>query len=154
MLRRGERPTVAKFFDWLETVKDPNYKFMQEVVFTYLLALNVFRIGVRRNNSKAMLSGRQTFSLLFYILGMSKYQEINSRDVYDRVSYPPDLSMYVKMSESISVSGNPQKGEGGDFILENKNKRIKMWLPYGVPTEKQWVRVNRNLDNLDEIMIK
>ncbi|MES9969685.1 MAG: hypothetical protein ABW092_06590, partial [Candidatus Thiodiazotropha sp.] len=152
-LANGKQPTIDKYFRWLQTVKDPNYLFMQEIVFTCLVALNIFRIGVRGNNSAVMLAGRQKFSRLFYIMGMTKYQEICSRDMVNRAHYPPELQNYVRATEAVSTSGDPQKGEGGDFILENKNKRIKMWLPKGVPVEKQWIRVNRNLDRLDEVII-
>lgn len=40
---------------------------------------------------------------------------------------------------------------GGDFVLENKNRRIKMWAPPGLPTKKQWQSVCRNLDDLEEV---
>ena len=152
-LVNGEQPSVDKYFQWLKAVKDPNYCFIQEIVFTYLVALNIFRIGVRRNNSAVMLTGRQKFARLFHIMGMTKYREICSRDMSDRAHYPPGLQDYIRATEAVSTSGHPQKGEGGDFVLENKNKRIKMWLPKGVPVEKQWIRVNRNLDRLDEVSV-
>ena len=38
---------------------------------------------------------------------------------------------------------------GGDFILESKNKRIKMWLPLGVHTIQRWLRVCHNLESVD-----
>lgn len=42
-----------------------NCRFLQEVLFTYALAINVLRRGVRRNNSDAILCGRLKFSPLF-----------------------------------------------------------------------------------------
>ena len=134
-------------------MKDPNYCFLQEITYTYLVALNLFRRGVRCDNSTAMLTGRQKFARLFYITGMTKYQEISNRDMTDRAHYPPELNEYIHATEAISVSGHPQKGEGGDFVLENKNKRLKTRLPTGVPVEKQWIRVKRNLDKLEEVSL-
>lgn len=87
-------PSSADYFKWASQVQDCNYKsvknifimigvtnrriimqeiitllcncrFLQEVLFTYALAINVLRRGVRRNNSDAILCGRLKFSPLF-----------------------------------------------------------------------------------------
>ena len=30
----------------------------------------------------------------------------------------------------------------GDLVLEGKNKRVKMWAPPSVPSERQWLRTS------------
>ena len=67
---------------------------------------------------------------------MTKYQAIPNRGMTDRAHYPPELNEYIHTTEVISVTGHLHKGEGGDFVLENTNKRLKTWLPTGVPVDK------------------
>lgn len=46
------------------------------------------------------------------------------------------------------------KCQGGDALLEEINKESKSWLKMaGIPTEDQWTRVFRNLDDLNEVSI-
>lgn len=40
-------PSALRFDQWYLGVRNPNYKLMAEVVFTFCLALHVFRAGVR-----------------------------------------------------------------------------------------------------------
>ena len=40
-----------------------------------------------------------------------------------------------------------------DFLLEEKNKRTKMWAPAGVPEHQQWLRMCLNIDKLDQVII-
>ena len=150
-IAEGNVPCVEKYYLWLSKVKDPNYLFMKDVVFTYVFALFLFRGGIRRNNSDVLLSARTKFSALFYGLNMINYQEIDYRDLKMRVLSPPQVSEYITQNESFSTGGHPTKGEGGDFVLENKNRRIKMLLPAGVPTPNRWLRVCRSFDILDEV---
>ena len=61
--------TVDGFLDSLLT---PNEKCMYNIIFNFSLAFHVFRAGVRRNNSDAILSSRSVFSP-FFGLNMSFY---------------------------------------------------------------------------------
>lgn len=63
-------------------VKNPNYKFMAEVVFSYCLALHVFWARVRRNNSTAINVSKTKFSPLFFGLNMPFYMETCMRDSF------------------------------------------------------------------------
>ena len=47
-------------------------------------------------------------------------------------------------------SGDPSRGEGGDYITEAENRHLKMNLPPGVPTLRHWVTALRNHDILVE----
>ena len=51
------------------------------------------------------------------------------------------------------IAGHTNQGESGDFILEAQNRRIKRWMPPGVPNEERWKRVCRNIDRLDKVFI-
>lgn len=128
-IEAGKTPSLTDFYKYLSDAKDPNYIFLKDTVFTYMLALFVFRAGVRRNNHKFMLAGRNKFANLFYGLHMTTYQEIDFKDIKCRVLMPDEIKSYVSENESFSVSGNDSKGEGGDFVLEAKKRKTKMWLP-------------------------
>ena len=146
-------PSVEKFYVWLSSVKDPNYLFMKDMVFTYVFSLILFRAGIRRNNSEVILSSRTKFSSLFSGLNMTGYQEIDIRDITMQVLAPSAVTDHLNKNESYSMSVHPSKGEGGDFVLENKNRRIKMLIPSGVPSENRWLRVCRSFDILDQVRI-
>ncbi|XP_061166701.1 uncharacterized protein LOC133181816 isoform X2 [Saccostrea echinata] len=115
------------------------------------LALHVFRAGVRRNNSDAILASRCMFSPLFFGLNMPFYMEAYIRDSMIRLQCPSEVSEFIANHESYSVSGNDSKGEGGDFVLENLNRKAKSFMPPGMPSEERWLTICRNIDRLDEI---
>ena len=150
-LSEKQTPSLTKFYDWLKTVKDSNYIFMQEAIFTYVYSLFLFRAAVRRNNSEVLLAARTKFSSMFYGFNMTSYQEIDYRDLKMRLLAPPEIQNYIGDNESFSTSGHASKGEGGDFVLENRNKRIKSLIPKGVPTEDVWLQACRSFDTLDKV---
>jgi len=75
-------------------------------------------------------------------------------DLKTRICAPPELNNFLQLHESFTATGHPSKGEGCDFIVESKNRATKMWMPAGNPTENQWLRVYRNLDRLDQVIMK
>ena len=53
---------------------------------------------------------------------------------------------------TLSRTGRVGHYQGGDACLEEINKEAKAWIPpTGVPTDTDWVKVFRNLDNLNEV---
>ena len=82
---------------------------------------------------------------------MTSYMEIILRFHNMLKKAPPEILKYVSQNIMCSQSGHPTKAEGGDFILESVNKKIKSWMPPGVPTEDRWIRVCRNLPCMDLI---
>ena len=119
-------PSVLGFYQWYLGVGNPNYKFIAEVVFTYCFALHVFRACVWRNNACAITAGTCKFLPLFFSLNMPIYMETYIRDSF--IQCPEEMKRFLEENESFSVSGNESKGEGGDFILESKNRKTKMWI--------------------------
>lgn len=93
----------------------------------------------------------QKLSVLFYGLNMTQYQEIDVRRQLIYNESPDDVKTLIKHLSCMSQSGHPSKGEGCDFILENQNKRVKMWMPPGVANEKRWLRVYRNLPSMEKV---
>ena len=143
-------PSMPGFNAFLHRVIDPNFKFMYMVTFVHVFALFLFRCGVRKNNSEAMLAGRLKFSPLFYALNQTYYQETDYRDWKMRSLCPTTLLTFLNSNETFSVSGSDSKGEGGDFVLEAFNKKIKRSLPDGTPSEDRWRKLCDNADKLSE----
>lgn len=124
-----QTPTVAGLYNYISKCEDRNFRFMCDVVLNYVLAIFVFRCGVRRNNAEYIMAGKCKFMKLFYGFNHTFYQEIIYRDMKTRVLAPPSVQEFLQRTESFSVSGHPSKGEGGDFVLEAFNRRSKRWLP-------------------------
>jgi hypothetical protein len=59
---------------------------------------------------------------------------------------------FISKTFSLSQSGNDSKAEGGDFILESANKKIKSWMPPVVPTEERWLRVCQNITSMEKVV--
>ena len=144
----GKAPSVTGYYQWLSSVKNPNYIFMKNVIFIYVFALFLFRAGIRRNNYEAMAAGRTKFASLFYGLNCTSYQEIEFKELKKIVLSPGPVHEFRAATQSFSCSGDSSRGEGCDFILEAKNKRIQMMMPPGLPTAETWLRICRSLDEL------
>lgn len=74
------------------------------------------------------------------------------RDSLTRIQCPPEVLAFIERHESYSLSGNESKGEGGDFVLEAKNRETKRLVPSGVPTNQIWT--NNFLPNEMKIILK
>ena len=65
---------------------------------------------------------------------------------------PPEVLEVLKTSLTLSRTGRKGHYQGGDALLEEINKEAKSWMPAGVPTDEQWIRTFRNMDDLEEVM--
>ncbi|CAC5407837.1 unnamed protein product [Mytilus coruscus] len=144
-------PSVEGYFAWFDEVKNENVIFTSEVIFTYILSLYLFRAAAGRNNPSLILASRMKFAPLFYALNMTNYQELHCRDIIMHMTMPDDVKSLINQNQAFSCSGHPSKGEGGDFILEAKNRRTKTWMPPCIPSEDRWYRVCRNQDRLEKV---
>lgn len=80
-----------------------NCRFLQEVLFTYALAINVLRRGVRRNNSDAFLCGRLKFSPLFLRSKQNQLSiEMEMYDLVMRHTAPDDVKVFLRNNESLT----------------------------------------------------
>ncbi|XP_053402977.1 uncharacterized protein LOC128558141 [Mercenaria mercenaria] len=146
-----QTPSVTGLYQYISISKDKNFRFLCDATFNIVLAVFVFRSGVRRNNSKFIMAGKSKFIKLFYGFNHTYYQEIVYRDLKTRTLAPQEVKEFLEKTESFSVSGHESKGEGGDFVLEAVNGKSKRWLPPGIPQHQHWLQVCRNLDLLDKI---
>lgn len=148
-----ELPTAKGYFSWYNaSVTSQKYGFFFHVTFWYLLAFIVYKEGVRKNNSDVMMAARTTFAPLFYIGHHPKYRRLLVRDLVERVNYSDSVANFTKSTESHSVSGRVNGGQGGDFIHEEINKNIKSLLPgIGMPTQNIWVNIIRKAATINEL---
>ena len=70
-------------YKWMPEVgwKSATYSYIFGMTYTYLMALMVLRMGVRRNNSSYIRAGQLSFAPLFHRSSSSKYALI---DLHDR----------------------------------------------------------------------
>ena len=149
----GSNPTPAGFHQFGTNAKSPRYVFLHKLTYKYMMALYMYRIAVRRNNSLAMMSARHTFAPLIFIANHRKYQEIHVRDLLIHLESPPAVRTFIEDNEAFSEDGDNTLAEGGDFRLELRNKWISQMVGPGVPSDNKWLRICRNLDNLKKVYL-
>ena len=141
---------LAEWYD--QKVESKNYAFIYHVTFSYLLSFKLYNEAVRKNNSNHMMAARSTFAPLFYCGHHPKYQMLLLRDMCQRVNYTDEVAEYMTKTESHSVSGKNNAGQGADFIHEEVNKEIKSYLPpLGLPSQKTWTNIVRNASKLKQL---
>ena len=144
-------PSSNHFIWWRnERVVNPNFHFYYDLAFNIFLGFKCFRSGIRPNNSRFALAGRQKTAVLMFIGNHHIYKELIVSDMTIRVQAPEVVQNYIERNESFSRSGNEYRGEGGDYITENENRYLKSHLPPGVPTLQSWVIAARNHISLKE----
>jgi hypothetical protein len=149
----GIEATVAGYWFWSDNVEDPNYLYIQQMVLTFIHSIMLFRTGMRRGDYKAIISGRETLSLLFFGRNHPKYQIIMTINRFIETMMPDNITEIVKSSLTLSRTGNMGHFQGGDACLEEINKEAKTWVTKGVPSEKEWLKIFRNLDKLSQVII-
>jgi hypothetical protein len=148
-MKTGTTPTAEHFISVNKIGKSPNYLYLQEQVFTYSQSILNMRMGTRRNNVPLILAAKHKGKGLFHGRSHDKYQMI---ELYESLYYelfPTQLREFMNKCQSLSKSGDPSKGQDFDFILEEVNKVTKMWIPKGLPSERTWLKVCRNIDDLE-----
>ena len=120
---------------------------------SFVYSLFLYRAGIRQNNFQIMLAARSKCSDLFFILNPPKYREIYHRDMLQRVQAPPEVLTYIEQHEAFSPSGDTSRGEGGDFVLEDANKKVKALLPPGPPSPHHWTISCWSVDRLTQVKI-
>ncbi|XP_060586640.1 uncharacterized protein LOC132742291 [Ruditapes philippinarum] len=106
---------------------------------------------MRRGNFKIMKMALDKLTNLFHGLNMTIYMDQWFKFENILLKAPPEIKSFIEENICLSQSGHPSKAEGGDFILESTNKRIKSYMPYGVPTDERWTRVCLNIDNIEKM---
>ena len=144
------KPMNQHYLNWVHNTFGEQYMFLYHITFSYLLAFSLYTEATRKNNSMRMISARVQLAPLFYSFNHPKYQQLHLRDLCERVQMPDSIKSYAEGHESFSVSNFSNCGQGGDFIQEEVNKTIKLFLLPGMPSE-MWKRVCRKAATLKEL---
>lgn len=141
-------PPTPKDFSKYSMAEATNQNFVHTstMILTYLQAILNFRAGLRSGNIDVIVSAKAVFTPLFHARNHPKYQEIEITESIQRQCVPDELKEFYNETESVSLSGNHLNGEGLNFKAEVVNKQVQAWMPRGVPTGEDWLRVTRNLD--------
>ena len=74
-------------------------------------------------------------------------------DAIQRLFMPVEVKQEWDNNISISVTGDPTRGQDFDFILEEINREIKQFLPIDTsPNDTTWINVCRNKDVLKNVI--
>lgn len=112
----------------------------------------LFRGGIRKNNFDVAITAREQGSGLFYAFRHPKYQLINCQDIAELIEMPANVRSAV-YRESMVIPGS-NVGQGIDFLLEQRNRRMKSYVVRnGIPTSEQWRAASASMQSLDEVTV-
>ncbi|CAL8129220.1 unnamed protein product [Orchesella dallaii] len=154
-LLKGAYPTYEGYCEWAAEMEKENrlYNIASTFCFTTLHCLHFFRCGVRNCNDEVTFHARHKLTALLYGCNNIKYQEILCYDTSFLLSVNPD-NRHIVMNESARREAG-EVGEGYDFLLENRNKLYKSFLPSdSAPTFEQWLQVSKTAVDLEQIRRK
>jgi hypothetical protein len=146
-LRNDVQPTPTGFLSCCKS-QGPNYSYMVLMVLRFGQGIFNFRMAIRRNNYALDQSARFCTKELFHGRTHPKYQAIEIQNAFQSIVMPPPIKEFLSQHVSVSKSGDPSKGQGLDFILEEDNAEIKKWIRRGVINNQTWINVCRNKDRL------
>ena len=123
--------TAIGFLKWQRNSTSATLRMIFSLVLTYGLGIYTQRVGDRNNDATISNAGRYSFLDFFYGFNHPIYQEIEYRDLRNKIIYPPEIRAQLEENITFSNSTHPSRGQGGDFILEQKVKKQKMLSPKG-----------------------
>ena len=150
--KRDSVHSTTGFFEFTKSkANNPNFIYMFSQIATYAFAIINFRMGMRRNNHMVMLSAVNKVNGVFHGRNHPFYQLIEVYFMAQLFTMQKEVNDIYELYSTISLSGDPSKAEDWDFVLENVNKKTQSWIPKGVPNDKIWLNVCRNVDPLEKL---
>ena len=148
-----QHPSPEGFLTYCHTEKsnNANFTYLLNQVALYAQAIINYRMALRRNNSFLALAAIHKLSTLFHGRNHPFYQLIELFSLVQAFQLPEEVTKLLNSYFTISVSGDPSKGEDWDFVLENKNKVVKAWIPKGGCKNDYWLTACRNADQLEKL---
>ena len=146
-----DKCSAMGFLKWQAEHNNSTIQLINQLIFTYTLAVYFFKIGVRRNDVSLINAARHKFNVLFFSFNHPYYREVEYRDFRDRVLYHPEVRQLRDRNMSFSESSVLGKSQGGDFLLEQKVKRQKLIAPKGPIKGETWKMLSRCLDEFNAI---
>ena len=80
-----------------------------------------------------------------------RYQRILTLNRFIEAMMPENLLDIVRKSYTLSKTGHEGHYQGGHACLEEIYRDAKSWITSGVPTQSDWLKIFRNLDNMNQV---
>ena len=94
-----------------------------------------------------------TFLDMFYAFNHPIYREVEYAELKNKVMMPEVVKISRERNHTFTENTRADKShQGGDFMLEQRVKRLKMLSPKGSMSTEMWERVSRNVDSVGEIV--
>ena len=149
-IKAGLEVTVDGFWSYLSIINDPNYHYAVEMTLTYLLAFMQLRKGSRCGDAKSIRFAIYKIIPLFFGTNHPIYQELLLNDLLIHKYAPEAVRKCMEETYMVSRTGREGHYQSGDAQLEEINK-IGKKRTVGVPSDTQWLKVFRNIENLEAI---
>ena len=133
-----EDANAKGFLQWQSNTDSATFKLLSQVILNVGIAIYVQRVGDRNNDFKVSHAGRMKFLGAFYGFNHPIYREVEYRELRNLALFPPDVLNLRKQNLSFSKSDLPLNNQGGDFMLEQKVKKLKMFAPKGGAQKEMW----------------
>ena len=151
---KNKNATIDDYWNWSADIVNPNYLFIQQMIFTFLHSIMMFRVGVRNNDHKAILTAQRKTMPLFFSRNHPTYRKIMLSSFNTHCLLPDELKLEVYKNMAVSNTNSVGHFQGGDTCLEEINKKAKKWVsPIGIPNDQDWLKTFRNLDKLEDVSI-
>ena len=95
--------TLFGFMEWQADHPNPSIKLISQIVLNYVLAIFLFKIGVRNNDVTLIDSARFKFDDLFYAFKHPIYREVVYRDLRNRVLYPNEVHAFRDICHTVPL---------------------------------------------------
>ena len=90
---------------------------------------------------------------MFFAFNHPIYREVEYNELRNRVIMPDIVRKTRDQNHTFTEgTGNEKSHQGGDFLLEQRVKRMKMIAPKGAMSTEMWERVARNVDPVGAIV--
>ena len=142
--------SMENYWTFSSKIINPNFLFVQQMVFMFLHALMLLRRGTRCNNYEYIYSAKNKLSLLFFARNHPIYHNIITQERRIEILMPEEVRSMKFNTLSLSRTSRTGHYQSGDAIIEEVNKEAKRDL-VGIPSTKEWKRSFRNLDNINAI---
>ena len=92
------------------------------------------------------------FLTCFFAFEHPIYREVEYNELRDRVVMPDAVRKARYRNHTFTEGTGEKSHQGGDFMLEQRVKRMRMISPKGAMSTEMWERVARNVDPVGKIV--
>ena len=123
------KPRSENYSEWINEKCSEQSMLFYNLANSYLLDFNLYTEATHKNHSIRMIAARVQFAPLFYSFKHPKYQKVPLRKLLEHAQMPELLISFLGSHECFSVSNYYNRVQGSDFIQDESNKLVKLFLP-------------------------